>query len=342
MSRPPFAILFAAAGLVVAAGPPAVAPPPRPAPRVAELEAGLTAALGPDFDYLGGELGRTKASIGSWAAERFWYAKVRPTKAGQFAVAYEVGFDFLFPPDDPRAGLWQWPTRAVYLVPIAVGEKGRPRQITHGSGGQAYPHANVGDTLLIPVHIDWQRVGHTFRRVDPAGPEVSSFFSVYGEPVHDRYLGTGLDPPVVANRAADKVKLLAHAHSSVSNRPGTHTAHHLSAYLEFVAPGEFALGGRLADEKAAGESVSFRVVAKDRPVTVVLEHVYYTEHRSGFRSSGASYVGGGTPEVRVGDRMLFGAGGYGTAGLGPPKKLRTGVVEERPFKATPTYTPEGR
>ncbi|MBX9585308.1 MAG: hypothetical protein K2X87_33800 [Gemmataceae bacterium] len=324
--------------LVVAAGPPAVAPPPRPAPKVADLKAGLTAALGSDFEYLGGELGRCKTSIGTWAAERFWYAKVRPTRAGRYAIGYETGFDFLFPPGDPRAGGWLRPTRAVYVLPIAVGKEGEPRMV--GRGGAAYPHANVGDTLLIPVHVDWHRVGHTFRAIDPADREVASYFSVYGEPVHDGYLKLGTDPSPVTNRAAGKVKLLAGWGTSIGNRPGTHTAHHLSAYREFTAPGEYALGGRLADAKEAEEVASFRVVAKDRPVTVVLEHVYYTERTVRFRSSGTSHVGGGTPEVRVGDRMVFGAGGYGTGGLDHPKEYRPGVVEERPFRAAAHYTPE--
>ncbi|MBX9627174.1 MAG: hypothetical protein K2X82_25450, partial [Gemmataceae bacterium] len=339
--------------------PPAVAPPPRPAPDVAALKAGLVAALGPDFEYLGGELGRAKASIGTWAAERFWYARVRPTKAGHYAVGYEVGFDFGFAPDDPRRKQWNWPERGVYIVPIAVGAKGEPRQITHGSGGVAYPHANVGDTLLIPVHVDWQRVNHTFRRLDGRHPQVAAFFSVYGEPVHDKYIKDAANPSPVTNRAADKVKQLAGWGSSIGNRPGTSTHHSLRAYLEFTTPGEFALAGRLADDKAEppalalgpgggpggpggarDDGVSFRVVPKDRPVTVVLEHVDYGEHTGRFTTTMTSHVGGGTPEVRVGDRMPFGAGEYHTGGLGGGGAYRPGVVEERPFKAAAHYTPE--
>ena len=342
---------------VVVAAPPALAPMPRPAPNVADLEKGLRAALGPDFEFLGGELGRTTASIGSAAAERFWYAKVRPTKAGRFALEYEVGFDFLFAPDDPRAGMWQWPDRGVYIVPIAVGEKGQPRQV---GAGTAYPHANVGDALVIPVHVDWQRVNHRFRSLDEKHPQVGAFFRVYGEPVRDQYLKEAANPSPVANKAADKVKLLAGWGSSSGNRPGTATHHSLRAYLEFTTPGEFALAGRLADEKpeppglpamgggpggrgvARDDGASFRVMPKDRPVTVVQGHVYYGEHTGRFTTTMTNYVPGGTPEVRVGDRMLLGAGEYVTGRDEAHAGYRPGVVEERPFQPARAYTPESK
>lgn len=341
MPRASLLALLAATG-IASAGPPAVAPMPRPAPNVAELEKGLRAALGPDFEFLGGELGRTKAAIGSAHAERFWYAKVRPTKAGKYALGYEVGFDFLFAPDDPRLKQWNRPERGVYIVPIAVGEKGAPRQITLGSGGPAYPHANVGDSLVIPVHVDRQQVNHRFRSLDEKHPQVAAFFRVYGEPVHERYMEGAAAPSPVANKAADKVKLLAGMGVSIGNRPGTANHHSLRAYLKFTTPGEFALLGRLADAKEPGQGLSFRVVPKDRPVTVVQGHVYYGEHTGRFTTTMTNHVPGGTPEVRVGDRMMFGAGEYVTGRDQPHDGYRPAVVEERPFQPARAYMPEGR
>ena len=45
---------------------------------VDELRKGLMAALGDEFEYLGGEVGRKNADFGSWAVGRFWFASVRP------------------------------------------------------------------------------------------------------------------------------------------------------------------------------------------------------------------------------------------------------------------------
>ena len=83
------------------------------------------AALGDSFEFVSGECGRTKATAGTWAAECFWFAKVRPKKAGRFAVGYTITFDFELTPLY-RAN-WRWSDSATYILPLAIGEKGRPR-----------------------------------------------------------------------------------------------------------------------------------------------------------------------------------------------------------------------
>src|SRR4051794_15381996 len=79
-----------------------------------ELREGLMAALGNSFEFLGGEMGRTKARVGSWAAERFWFARVRPHKSGSFSVSYAVTFDF--PPKARKVR--RLPEKAVYVIPF--------------------------------------------------------------------------------------------------------------------------------------------------------------------------------------------------------------------------------
>jgi hypothetical protein len=115
----------------------------------------------------------------------------------------------------------------------------------------------------------------------------------------------------------------------------------LTAYLEFKKPAEFNLAGRLvdADEKEEGQGAPLRALAKDKPVTVVMEHIHYVEYREKSRSSMTSGVPGGTVEARVGDRITVGCGEYTTEGLGKVD-YRTGVVVARPFKAVAPYTPE--
>ena len=92
---------------------------------VEELKKGLMGALGDSFEYLGGEVGRTKGHMGSWSAERFWFTKVRAKTAGEFAVSYSIEFEFS---DDVKKN-WQPPERAVYTIPIKIGDRGAPRVV---------------------------------------------------------------------------------------------------------------------------------------------------------------------------------------------------------------------
>src|SRR5262249_34904154 len=100
--------------------------------------------------------------------------------------------------------------------------------------------------LLLPVHVDPFRVGHAFAALGQDEREVKAFFSVAGERSHETFLKLAADKPVVRNDAAERADLLASWGNSFGNRPGTETAHSLSAYLQFKKPGEFNLAGRLA------------------------------------------------------------------------------------------------
>jgi hypothetical protein len=145
------------------------------------------------------------------------------------------------------------------------------------------------------------------------------------------------DPAAVRNASPADVKLLAGWCRSFGNRPGTETSHGLSAHLEFVRPGAFDLGGRLAADPAPRAGLPVRVVAKVRPVTAVLDSFRFTEHADQVKYGSFASVPYGTLEVRVGDRILIGCGGYTTPGLTGPDRDRTGVVEVLPFHDVPAY-----
>ena len=179
---------------------------------------------------------------------------------------------------------------------------------------------------------------HAFEPVK-AVPADDPLFRILGERADGRYLKDKTDPPVVRNAAADRLTLLASWVGSAGNRPGTATHHALGAYLEFTAPGEFNLGGRLVAAEAADAGVPFRVRPKDRPATVVLESFGYSAVRGKGRSHMTSTVPHGTLEARVGDRVAVGCGGYTTPGLTPADPAKTGVVEARPFRDAPAYEP---
>lgn len=303
---------------------------------VDELQKGLMAALGDSFEYVGGELGRARdASTGSGHAERFWFAKVRPKKAGEFAFTYCASFDI---PADAKKKI-EVPDRAEYTMPMKVGERGAPRILRPGNeGGTIYPSVNVGDTLIVPIHVDRPLTGHTFAACDKEDPAVKAYFSVANENIHERYMKLAATTrPVVRTEAADQLQLLASWGSTSVNRSLTENHHWLTAYLEFTKIGEFNLAGRLVDAEGKAEDAgsAFCVVPKDEPVTATLESIW--PYRRGYTSSG--YIGCGTLEVRIGDRVLIGCGEY-TTGAKRVDGYRSGVVVVRPFKALELYTPE--
>jgi hypothetical protein len=305
---------------------------------VNELTKGLMAALGDSFEFLGGEVGRTETSIPSRAAGRFWFARVRPRKSGEFAITYTVRFNS----PSNLSKETQLPDRAEYLVPIKVGERGAPRVVHAGqSGGSTYPPANVGDTLLIPIHVDRYRIGHTFATPDKEDSGAKGFFNRY---THEEYMKLAAARPVVHNETAGRLQLLASWGTSLSDRAGTRNFHSLTAYLEFTKSGEFNLAGRLADAGATGEDggSAFRVVARDEPITTLLGSVFYQEQRGSSRSGWLGTIGRGTHEMRIGDRVLIECGEYPAAPMEPVKAYRPGVVVLQPFKAIAPYTPESK
>jgi hypothetical protein len=323
--------LFLAAPLA-AADP---APEPRRVPDVAAFPAAVAAAVGEHFEYLGGEPGRTRASMGSAAAERFWYARVKPRAPGRYVLTYSIRFAY----PERVTKSWRMPESAEYTFRIAVGTAGGPRVFAPGGfGGSAFPLANAGDTLLIPVHADPYRVDHQFEPLKKV-PDDDPSFRVIAERTDARYLKDPANPPVVRNAAADRTKLLASWASSAGNRPGTATHHGVSAYLEFTAPGTFDLAGRLDAAPAPARGVPFRVLPKDRPVTVVAESVGFVERTGKGRTHMTNVVPHGTLEARVGDRVAVGCGGYVTGGLTPADPAKTGVVEALPFHDVAAFEP---
>jgi hypothetical protein len=317
------------------------------------LKTGLMAALGDSFEYVGGEVGRAGQRSVDFPGVRFWFAKVRLKAAGDFAVMHTSEFDVA------NAANMTRPLRKVqqYIIQIKVGERGGPRLIIPGAyGGSAWPHANVGDVIIIPVPFDRRWKGHTFAVLDEKDRRVKSFFSVVDRGRrHETIMKQAAEKAVVRNDGGDWLDLLASWGDSLPNHVmGGPTRHDLSAYLQFKRPGEFNLAGRLVnpDQKRAdlstkrsdyaaphepiGEAqgkpddgVAFRVRPKNDPVTVVLDHI--------FRDGSSGAVPSGTIEVRVGDRVLMRCGEYSTAGDGKPHAYREGVLIVRPFKPVEPY-----
>lgn len=335
--RPPLAVMVFAASIWAWSLPPEV----QAQEGVPEqsLKSGLMAALGESFEFVDAEAGRVEAPVRDWVAERFWFAMVRAKAAGEFAISYEAKF-----PDVGNNNERRLPERATYTLHMKVGQRGAARIIRPGGyTGSAWPHCNVGDTLIIAVHIDRHLSGHRFNVADMKDQSVVAFFAVANESPHDSYLKRVAEKQVVKNEAADRLDLLASWGISVGNRPGTATGHRLRAYLEFTQPGSFNIAGRLADAGANHDQpgTPLRVVTKEEPVTAVVEAIRCVEHTGESTYHTTNSIPSGTLEVRVGDRIVVDCGSYSTPGLAPVE-YRPAVVSILPFKARGAYRPEAK
>lgn len=302
-------------------------------PAVAnELRDGLMAALGNSFEYVGGEFGSAVANVNNRREERFWFARVRPMAAGEFAVSYTVKFEF---PNNFRVPATE---SRMYVFPIKIGQRGMPRYVETGRwGGSAYPHANVGDWLVIPIHLDRNGVGHTFTTPVAEDRMLKAYFHVMSAWEREQYVKPAPDKPLVSNQAADWLTLHSGWGESFSSRSSFGPrSHRLTAYLEFKQPGEFNVAGRLADgdKETTDDEASFRVVPRDKPVTVRLEHLYYFE--GGW---GSARVEGGTIETRVGDRLMMRCGRYSLQASDATQGYRQGTILALPFSAVDPYPP---
>jgi len=308
---------------------------------VEELRKGLVSALGKSFEFIEGEAGRVDAKMGGWSAERFWFAKVRPKEPGEFAVSYSITFDF--PKKTRETGLP--PERATYTIPMKIGKRGAPRIVLPGStfGGSTYPHANVGDAVLIPVHVGPFRRNHMFSS-DKDDKYTQAFFSTVAERRHERYMECGSRGLPVRNDISRRLRLLACWGRSSVDRGRLNAHHEVTAYMEVDQPGEYNLAGRLLrpSRKAVEAGTPIRALPKDLYVTVVLEHTRYVERAGKFTTHSSGTVPGGTIHVRVGDRIVLGCGDYRTPVAEKHDTHRPSVVMALPFKDAHAYRPEPR
>jgi hypothetical protein len=272
---------------------------------VESIRVGLMSALGDSFEYLGGENGKINQN-------RFWFAKVRPGKAGEYAVSYTVGSDSL--PDDQQPR---------YKIRIKIGERHTQRVLLSDLSDMEWPLANVGDTVVIPILLDPHRSGQTFVKAN-AKEDLAYFKNPYRS--RDFLMKQVSAEPVVRNDASDWVELLASLNSSDITHSGLDELHAVTAFLEFRKAGEVSLEGKLAD-RAHGLCMPFRVFPKDEPITVVVKCSY------GGLASWSGRVPPGTLQVRVGDLLILNCGSYDTI-LTREKtgQARTGVVTVCEFK----------
>lgn len=371
-SRLRLSLLPLFAWLAASSTSPAQAPPNKPQPQAAqpknpqppaphsvllpipveELTRSLKAALGDNFEVLGGDIAWDPR--GKSGSARVWLAKLRPKVAGEFGLsctivrdpfaadaasangvlsrAYRKGDDEFQPDKD----------RAVYAHPIKIGERGAPRLLRPGTlHGSSYPHANVGDTLIIPVIVDQYQSGHTFAAIPKEDRALKYYFKQADEdPRKPALVQIAKTAPVVKLSAEDKLRLVA-ADGFEFTRPKTDiVTRYVSAYMEFKTAAEFNVTAKLAVPEAQSRPEwSIRVVEKDRPITTILNRADYYEPTTPGRPGFTKFFPVGTIEARVGDRLILRCGDYVVGeDAKNPKDVKDspflkGAVTVRPFKA---------
>lgn len=154
------------------AGMPLVAATTAPAdtsrqPRLDDLQDGLMLALGDSFEYVGGNV-VAEVECDPFRKQDFWFAKVKVNRAGEYAMSYDVQIS---PVPASSAGDAIIPLsrdgreRVQFIFPIYVAPRGTRRFLNQQ--GRAWPPANQGDTVVIPILVGPHIRNPTFARHDP-------------------------------------------------------------------------------------------------------------------------------------------------------------------------------
>lgn len=291
-----------------------------------DLRDPLMKALGDRFEFVSGEFGEASVNIGG---SRFWFAKVRPKQAGEFAISYTTHFDKV----DDR------PDRVVHVLPFSVGQRGAPRIIyydPHVYITGSKPHLNVGDVLVIPIHAPRVDTKYTF--ADATNEKsVRDFFEIFNGYPHEYFMKRARETPMVV-RIPKEVELIGSWRDLSTINGSRDDVAEIFAYLKLACAGEFRFAGRRID-KSNGRDVNVRVLPADKPVTVPIPFTEYREYRNGNESGGQVRFSSGTPEAHVGDHLLLRCGVYFNRGNAPEVPKLAEVVTKR-FLPVPFYRPE--
>lgn len=344
-----FLPLLLLAAPVVAAEP---APPPRPLPDVSGLPAALKGALGDHFDFLGGEPGTTRGEVELTGRHRFWFAKLRARRAGFYKLEYTARLDTPVPNTFRPGDFADTAEFRFYVVVAKPGTKRifQPQQYR----GSTYPDALVGDTLLLPIHADAGRSRYRFAPVrwdPPYDPDYSlraetggwkEIFEAKWPPARIAVpsgLAVIAAPRIVIKPERDRVASdWVYAHLGFT-APGTFDLAPRRAHEPSGRPGRMSLDALLRAEAAvAVPPVSFRVMPRGQPITVLLANLHWMHpFQSGGGSGGCESLAWGTLEARVGDSVVLDCGISERPPAGAP--AHDAVVEKLPFRDVPHYTP---
>lgn len=293
-----------------------------------QLQRNLTAALGNRFEFVEGQLAEK-------SRDRYWLAKVRPKQEGEFVLRCEIKNQ------KPDAAGYDGRTITYHLV---IGKAGfaRVHNLSH-YGTYVYPHACVGDILILPVPVFFaDDIAHCrFEMPQDQSPEDENWFRIIKEiadAVQEMKKRTGnIEIRNGANDVLALVTGIAESHTSRSSKGPT--IHTFDAVFDVVKPGKFNLETSLkwkdGENKQAPQKVSFGVIAKDQPLSVMIDQWEIRSYSGNFTSGGTGRVSVSIHPLRVGDWMILFCGEYRTFGGDRPARDQHPWVElvKRPLNA---------
>jgi WD40 repeat protein len=297
--------------------------PPTPE-QLEQLKKKLVAALGDRFDFVEGRAALKRG-------ERYWLATIRPRREGEFVLRYMVKYD---KPD-------RWGTDGQAIVyHLVIGKAGAPRVYHLGwlETVSPYPHACVGDAVTLPVPLDHTDnfAGWKFEMPDRVPKREENWFRIIRDHADkEREIKKQPGDTEVRNGAEvfDLVTGTVEMHTSrLSRGPTRYT---FTSVFEVTKPGKFNIETALTGkEQPEPPRFSFEVVAKDQPLSVLINRWDVGATAGEAMGGGSVYVTLSRHPLRVGDRLILFSGEYATTGAEPVTHPRVEVAK-KPFAPPP-------
>ena len=302
---------------------------------LAVLRQSLMTALGPSFQYVGGDVRICRVKIGDSDVEPFWFARVRATAAGEFPLTY-------------LAQLEKYPSHRQVFVEmyIEIGKKGGQRRIVPGAlGGSARPTGNVGDTIVVPIDLGPSFGQYKFGLLSL--PDAAIYLSLspkflFSDKKLEAY-HPHLTPGVTFRNDAMNLADIVDGFEQV-NLP-TIPARRLSVWAQVTlrTQGDFSLYGRLIgpnQKYSYGSTVHMHVVPRDKGVAANATAFFFTPNYGPNPGKLQVIVPPETTfEAHIGDGLVLNCGSFNASP--PPSEPRgwTAIITTQPPPSTQPSTP---
>jgi RNA polymerase sigma factor (sigma-70 family) len=301
-----------------------------PAGQVEQLHQNLTAALGNRFEFVEGKIVRDRHD---W---RYWLATIRAKREGEFVLRCAMKYQ------NPPQALPPRYDGAHLTYHLVIGKAGARRVSNAGTINaltSAYPHACVGDALVIPVRINPSDTEHRFELPQMPSEREKVMFPILKEvATSGEAAKAGNSKLKIDNQAKDVLELVAGSvRTGGRDILGKEIQHLIQAWFNVSDSGKFNLDirlqGKLGDKLSEPVQRALEIVAKDRPLTFTIQRWESREHAEKRSTTSTGTLPAGVQSLRVGDRLEMNCGGFKTAASVQPAQVPEVevVISKKPF-----------